>query len=441
MDVKLLQQSLPVPGLELDQYVGLWAIDETAGMQLFDHARRLDLAGHVAQTHSAGRDIAAATVADQAADELTIAVIDIRGTMTKRGSSLSDAGSTVLIRRELRQAARDGGVDGILLRIDSPGGTVSGTADLAAEVAEANGRKPVYAFAEDTTASAAYWVASQAAKVYANNRTAKVGSIGTLLYLYDLSGMAEKEGVRPVVIKTGDLKGVGVPGAAVTEQHEAYLQEIVDQTQAEFTAGVMAGRGMNSEQVAAVATGRVYNAGEAQRVGLIDGIESFDQTLALLAAEIRGRRRNSRGSQMSAEQESQQGPQPATFKELKAAFPNATAEFLTAQLEADATIDQARAAYTKALEERAAAAEARAQEAETAAKQAQAGKAPGVDGLPEGQGQSTDTDAGDFRALVAERARERNIPTHLAARQIAREHPEARQAAVAEHNAQHARSR
>ena len=441
MDVKLLQQSLPLPGLELDQYVGLWAIDETAGMQLFDHARRLDLAGHVAQTQNAGRDIAAATVADQAADELTIAVIDIRGTMTKRGSSLSDAGSTVLIRREVRQAARDGAVDGIVLRIDSPGGTVSGTADLAAEVAEANRRKPVYAFAEDTTASAAYWVASQAEKIYANNRTAKVGSIGTLLYLYDLSGMAEKEGVRPVVIKTGDMKGVGVPGAAVSEQHEAYLQEIVDQTQAEFTAGVMAGRNMHSEQVAAVATGRVYNAGEAQRVGLIDGIESFDQTLALLAAEIRGRRRNSRGSQMSAEQESQQGPQPATFKELKAAFPNATAEFLTAQLEADATIDQARAAYTKALEERAAAAEARAQEAETAAKQAEASKAPGVDGLPEGQSQSTDADAGDFRALVAAAARERNIPTHLAARQIAREHPEARQAAVAEHNARHARSR
>jgi len=139
-------------------------------------------------------------------------------------------------------------------------------------------------------------------------------------------------------------------------------------------------------------------------------------------------------------------PQPATFKELKAAFPAATADFLTAQLEADATIDQARAAYTKALEERAAAAEAKAQEAEAkAAEQAQAQadhhKSPGVDGLPEGQGQSTDTDAGDFRALVAERARERNIPTHLAARQIAREHPEARQAAVAEHNAQHARSR
>ena len=319
-------------------------------------------------------------------------------------------------------------------------------------MAEANGRKPVYAFAEDTTASAAYWVASQAAKVYANNRTAKVGSIGTLLYLYDLSGMAEKEGVRPVVIKTGDLKGVGVPGAAVTEQHEAYLQEIVDQTQAEFTAGVMAGRGMNSEQVAAVATGRVYNAGEAQRVGLIDGINSFDETLALLAAEIRGRRRNSRGSQMSNETQAVQAAEltttggPAAFKELKAAFPAATADFLTAQLEADATIDQARAAYTKALEERAAAAEAKAQEAEAkAAEQAQAQadhhKSPGVDGLPEGQGQSTDTDAGDFRALVAERARERNIPTHLAARQIAREHPEARQAAVAEHNAQHARSR
>lgn len=438
MDVKLLQQqSIGELAIDLDQYVGLWAIDETSGMQLWDHARRMGIRQHVSDTVAADRNIAGPTTTSESADELTIAIVEINGTMTKRGSSLSNAGGTVLVRQAIRRFARDTAVDGIMLRIDSPGGTVAGTADLAAEVAAAAKNKPVYAYAEDTVASAAYWVASQADKVFANNRTAKIGSIGTLLYLYDFSAMAEKDGVRPVVIKTGEFKGTGVPGAPVTEQQEAYLQEIVDQTQAEFTAGVMAGRNMTTEQVAAVATGRVYNAGEAQKLGLIDGIQSFDETLTALTAEIRGRRRNTqRGSRMSDEQtatiEMKVGG-PATFKDLKAEFPTASAEFLTTQLEADATLDQARAAYTRQLEERAAAAEAKAKEAEE--KATAKAPPPGVDGIDDTS--TTTVDAGDFNELVAERMREKSIPRHVAAKQIAKEHPEAREQFVAEHNAAH----
>ncbi len=423
--------------LDIDQYLGLWAIDEAAGMQIYDRVLRMNLAAHCEEQIAAGRDVAAATIAPESRDELTISVIDIRGTMTKRGSSLSSAGSTVRLRREVRQAAADPNIDGIMLRIDSPGGTVAGTADLAAEVAAANKKKPVYAFAEDTTASAAYWVASQAAKVYANNRTAKIGSIGTLLVLYDFSGAAEKEGIRPVVVKTGELKGVGVPGAPVTADQETYLQQLVDETQTEFSAEVATGRNLSADKVAAVATGRVYSAVEAQSLGLIDGIASFDATLGLLASAIRaGRHSNRKGPNMSNESTA---PQPATYPELKAAFPKAAADFLTAQLDAQTTLDQARAAWQRNLEERAEAAEARAQQAEAAAKQAAeetAAKKPiGSAGLNDA-GTATEQDAGDFAALVDAKVAQ-GMPRHLAARKVAKENPAAREAYVAAYNAVH----
>jgi hypothetical protein len=141
-----------------------------------------------------------------------------------------------------------------------------------------------------------------------------------------------------------------------------------------------------------------------------------------------------------------QGPQPAAYAELKAAFPKATADFLTAQLDANATLDQARAAWQRDLEERAAAAEARLTElqakadeaakasAEALAKQQKQKPAPGCDGLPEGNAGGTSAGGCDFLALVdAEVAL--GTPRHVATAKVARRNPEARAAYVAAHNA------
>lgn len=136
-----------------------------------------------------------------------------------------------------------------------------------------------------------------------------------------------------------------------------------------------------------------------------------------------------------------QGPKPASYHELKAAFPKADAEFLAGQQEADATLDQARAAWQKHLEDRAQAAEAKTQELEAKAQEAAdkaaealKNQAPGTEGLAEGQ--PPKADAGDFLAMVAtEEAR--GIPRHRAVRNVAAKHPEARKAYVEAYNAEY----
>ena len=134
-----------------------------------------------------------------------------------------------------------------------------------------------------------------------------------------------------------------------------------------------------------------------------------------------------------------QGPQPAAYAELKAAFPKATADFLTSQLDAQATLDQARAAWQRNLEERATAAEARLTElkakADEAAKAAAAKKPIGSAGLND-SGEATNVDAGDFAALVDAKVAQ-GMPRHLAARRVAKENPAAREAYVAAYNAVH----
>jgi len=140
-----------------------------------------------------------------------------------------------------------------------------------------------------------------------------------------------------------------------------------------------------------------------------------------------------------AETNTNTAPQPAAYAELKSAFPKATADFLTSQLDAQATLEQARAAWQRNLEERAAAAEARLTElqakADEAAKAAAAKKPIGSAGLND-SGEATNADAGDFAALVDAKVAQ-GMPRHLAARKVAKENPAAREAYVAAYNAVH----
>jgi len=270
--------------VNLDQYLGLWAVEESRFLAMFNQVAGMDLLAHV--TANQDRAPTAASTRKATGKSGSIGVIDIQGTMTKAGSSLSMAGSTVLVRQAVRQAADDSDVAAIVLRIDSPGGTVAGTADLAREVARANAKKPVVAFIEDLGASAAYWVASQAGKVIANDKTALIGSIGTFMGLYDLSGAAAMAGVKPVVIRAGKYKGTGFEGTEITDEQKAYWQERIDQIQVEFSAGIAKGRGLSTEAVDKLADGRIHTAGESVALGLIDGIQTLDETIDQLRVQL-----------------------------------------------------------------------------------------------------------------------------------------------------------
>jgi len=214
-------------------------------------------------------------------DENGLALVPLFGPMTK-GASKYEGASTVMTRLAVKDAARNPDVRAIMLHVDSPGGMVAGTAELADEVSAASRIKPVHAHIDDMAASAAYWVASQATKVTAN-RLAQVGSIGTVAVVEDTSGAAELAGVKVHVISTGKHKGGFVDGAPVTKDQLADLQERVDGMNEHFLAAVSAGRGMSMGEVRKLADGRVHLAEQALALGLIDEISSLEDAYLELA--------------------------------------------------------------------------------------------------------------------------------------------------------------
>lgn len=216
-----------------------------------------------------------------------IAVIRIVDQMTKMPSKFGGT-STVLTRKAIRQAVESEDIRSLLLAIDSPGGMVAGTMELADEVARAVTLKPVAAHIEDMGASAAYWVASQAQRLTAT-RLSQVGSIGVFAEVIDSSGAAAREGLVVHVRSTGPFKGLGAPGTPIPPALLDEIDGLVAGIGAEFFAAVRRGRHVSAAKMEAVTTGQVWLAPQAQALGLLDGIESFEQAL-----EAAGRMRQTR---------------------------------------------------------------------------------------------------------------------------------------------------
>lgn len=226
--------------------------------------------------------LAAKAPAKVSPKEAGIEIIGIYGPMSKGGWYGAD---TVAIREQVEKSANDQSVAGIMLVIDSPGGHVSGTKELADAVAAATKQKPVLAYAEDLMASAAYWVGSQADAIVAYPM-AEVGSIGTVAVVYDQAGAAEKDGVKVHVISTGPHKGAFAGGAPVLPEHLEDLASRVQDMNAFFQSAVTAGRGLKGDKLAAVSTGQAWIASKAQALGLVDQVGDMQAALKTLNGMI-----------------------------------------------------------------------------------------------------------------------------------------------------------
>lgn len=424
----------------IEQYFGLYAMEEERFAQVVQTVQRMDLASHIQARQNDTRPgkIGGYTIEDG------VALIPIVGTMTKYGSSLGAEGS-VSVKRAVRDAAADAAVKGIVLVIDSPGGTIAGTEDLAGEVYRARGKKPVIAFADDLAASAAYWVASQADSIIANEG-ALVGSIGTFMVVRDYSAMDEKVGIKTHVIRAGKFKGAGTPGTAVTDEEIAQFQARVNDINSVFLAGVARGRGMSAEAVGELATGDVWIASKAKAVGLIDQIGTLDD--AMEAARGRSQIATSdRGARAQADPVAEQqqetetmadsdkaAPVAATIKEIKEACVGADSDFVLAQVEKGATLTDALKAWAGEQKTRLEAARA---EAEDAKKAADASKAAGGVEPIGTQGKGSEGDGGDIRAQIEDKIAvytKRGMPRHKAHAKVMSENPQLREALVAAAN-------
>ncbi|MDY5845129.1 MAG: signal peptide peptidase SppA [Bariatricus sp.] len=172
---------------------------------------------------------------------------------------------------------------GIMLYIDSPGGTVYEAEELynkLREYSDTTGR-PIWAYMAHMAASGGYMAAVAADYIAANLETT-TGSIGVIMSAYDMSGLYEKLGIRYISITSGPMKD----SSNMNDDQIAVYQAIVDEAYDRFVDKVADGRNMTREEVLPLADGRVYTATQAVDNGLIDSIDSYDNTLNQMMDEL-----------------------------------------------------------------------------------------------------------------------------------------------------------
>lgn len=207
------------------------------------------------------------------------AIIPLRGPLMK-ADYCGDFG-TVKMKQLLNKARNTSSVETIILNIDSPGGTVSGTEAFAQEVEAAAKEKNVITFVDDMMCSAAYWCGAPADEIVAGSESAIIGSIGTMSSWYDYTKALEEEGiVLHEYYATRSKDKNKVFSEAEKGNSKLLIQEHLDPMNDIFLKNVQRYRGhklnLDNEDVL---TGKLYNANKAKEYGLIDGIASLEDTL------------------------------------------------------------------------------------------------------------------------------------------------------------------
>lgn len=172
---------------------------------------------------------------------------------------------------------------GILLYVDSPGGTVYESDELYAKLNEykEETKRPIWDYMAHYAASGGYLVSMAADKIYANTNTV-TGSIGVIMSGYDMSGLYEKLGIRYISITSGQNKD----SSKMTDEQIAIYQSQVDEAYQDFTSKVADGREMTQEQVKTLADGRTYTAKQAKSNGLIDEIALYEDMKNEMSKEL-----------------------------------------------------------------------------------------------------------------------------------------------------------
>lgn len=211
-----------------------------------------------------------------------VAVIPVYGPISMRQNLMSaNSGGTSVegLAADFRAAIADPGVDAIVLEVDSPGGTVDGIPELADEIYAARGTKPILAHANTLAASAAYWLATSADQLYAT-KSGAVGSVGVFTVHQDESIRAENEGVKTTIISHGKYKAEGNRYEPLSDEARANLQDQVDQIGGMFTSALAKNRGTSVDTVrSSYGQGRVLLAKQALEAGMIDGIDTLENTI------------------------------------------------------------------------------------------------------------------------------------------------------------------
>lgn len=219
-----------------------------------------------------------------------ILVMDLTGVISeeeKGGTLAPEPNPVARIKEELSKASQDPAVKAVVLRINSPGGTVTAS-DLIhheLEIFKKQTGKKVIASILDLGASGGYYVAVAADRIVAHPTTV-TGSIGVIMLSMNVEGLLEKIGVTGTAIKSGDRKDMGSPLRPMTPEERQLFQGVINQMYDRFVSVVAAGRkNLSLDQVKRAADGRIYTAQQALDLGLVDRIGYLDDVIELAKTE------------------------------------------------------------------------------------------------------------------------------------------------------------
>jgi protease IV len=236
--------------------------------------------------------LAAVTFDEPLITEPSIAVVDIVGGIYSSDDTVD------LLDRYMRHDK----VAAIVIRLDTPGGGVAATQEIYETVLKARkAGKLVIASMGTVAASGGYYIASACDTIMANPAT-MTGSIGVIATFPNFSGLYEKIGVGYNVVKTGQFKDTGSTARKMTDEERAYLDGVVADTFDQFLEAVADGRRMSIDAVRPLADGRVFTGRQAQKLGLIDLLGTYQDALDL-AGRLTGL-----------------GERPRIFKERRSSF-------------------------------------------------------------------------------------------------------------------------
>ncbi|MGG5323277.1 signal peptide peptidase SppA, 36K type [Enterococcus pernyi] len=219
-----------------------------------------------------------------------IAKLSVDGAIASGGSSglfATESYNHEDFLKQIEAIEADERVSGILLEVNSPGGGVYESAEIANLLNEVRTERdlPMYVSMKNMAASGGYYISAQADKIFATEETV-TGSIGVIMSGLNYSGLLEKIGVEDTTVKSGALKDMGSATRPETEQDHAVLQAYIDNAYNRFVKVVSEGRNKSEDEVKKVADGRIYDGVQAKEAGLVDEIGYPTDALAAMREDL-----------------------------------------------------------------------------------------------------------------------------------------------------------
>ena len=205
-----------------------------------------------------------------------VAIIDIKGSIMRSES----------IIRQIHKYRDNHSVKAIVLRINSPGGSVGPVQEIYKEISKL--QKPVVTSMGSVAASGGYYIASASDWIFANPGTI-TGSIGVIMQFINVKKLSDKIGIDMEIIKSSKYKATGVPTKELTQDEKEVLQIAVDDVHSQFVDAVLKGRehvGLTKEEISEIADGRIFSGKQALEEKLIDHLGNLQDTVDYAAKKV-----------------------------------------------------------------------------------------------------------------------------------------------------------